>query len=264
MNEQQRLELPGIQPMPPCEFGLVFITILASQGGHQQGANDLNGIHLHDLGKLQLLIFGVNPPKLVLSSPTTLPETNSLLAPENRPKPKRKVVFQPSIFRGKLLVSGRVTIDGYAYFQIHFFGMSPKRDTGPALPQLNYSMNNPPFSIWAFASSTVLAWHIKTAQPYQHHPCQKHVYKKQYIYIYTHVLSTCITFVILKVLVHSSHVFFPSTSSTTQPTRQHKNPVRTLSLSLPQWGVGKLMLRGSGPRTDGYVVNNHGDRKSPK
>ncbi len=41
----------------------------------------------------------------------TLPETN--MAPENRPKPKRKVdkvVFQPSIFRGELLVSGRVTL----------------------------------------------------------------------------------------------------------------------------------------------------------
>ena len=29
----------------------------------------------------------------------TLPETN--IAPENRPKPNRKVVFQPSIFRGE-------------------------------------------------------------------------------------------------------------------------------------------------------------------
>ena len=29
-------------------------------------------------------------------------------APENRPGPNRKVVFQPSIFRGELLVSGRV------------------------------------------------------------------------------------------------------------------------------------------------------------
>ena len=34
----------------------------------------------------------------------TLPETN--IAPESRPKPNRKVVFQPSI----LLVSGRVTL----------------------------------------------------------------------------------------------------------------------------------------------------------
>ena len=32
-------------------------------------------------------------------------------APENRPKPNRKVVFQPSIFRGELLVSGRVLFD---------------------------------------------------------------------------------------------------------------------------------------------------------
>ena len=37
----------------------------------------------------------------------TLPETN-VLAPENRPKPNRKVVFQPSICRGELLVLGRV------------------------------------------------------------------------------------------------------------------------------------------------------------
>ena len=29
-----------------------------------------------------------------------IPETNSKFAPENRPKPNRKVVFQPSIFRG--------------------------------------------------------------------------------------------------------------------------------------------------------------------
>ena len=30
----------------------------------------------------------------------TLPETNIDIAPENRPGPNRKVVFQPSIFRG--------------------------------------------------------------------------------------------------------------------------------------------------------------------
>ena len=39
----------------------------------------------------------------------SLPETNSKFAPENRPGPNRKVVFQPSIFRGELLVSGRVS-----------------------------------------------------------------------------------------------------------------------------------------------------------
>ena len=38
----------------------------------------------------------------------TLPETNSK-APENRPGPKRKRVFQPSIFRCEMLVSGMVT-----------------------------------------------------------------------------------------------------------------------------------------------------------
>ena len=40
-------------------------------------------------------------------------KTNSKFAPENRPKlPQKemKLVFQPSIFRGKLLVSGRVNL----------------------------------------------------------------------------------------------------------------------------------------------------------
>ena len=36
----------------------------------------------------------------------TLPETN--IVPENRPPQKERIVFQPSMFRGKLLVSGRV------------------------------------------------------------------------------------------------------------------------------------------------------------
>ena len=38
--------------------------------------------------------------------PFTLPETN--VAPENSPSQKETIVFQPSIFRGELLVSGRV------------------------------------------------------------------------------------------------------------------------------------------------------------
>ena len=37
----------------------------------------------------------------------TLPKTN--IAPENRPGPKRKLVFQPSIFGCKLFVSGMVS-----------------------------------------------------------------------------------------------------------------------------------------------------------
>ena len=40
--------------------------------------------------------LGIYPPELGM---TTLPETN-IFAPENRPKPTRKVIFQPSIFRG--------------------------------------------------------------------------------------------------------------------------------------------------------------------
>ena len=39
---------------------------------------------------------------------STLPETNS--SPLKIGHPKRKVVFQPSIFRGELLVSGRVFV----------------------------------------------------------------------------------------------------------------------------------------------------------
>ena len=43
----------------------------------------------------------------IWSWPITLPETNS--SPLKVGHPKRKLVFQPSIFRGKLLVSGRVS-----------------------------------------------------------------------------------------------------------------------------------------------------------
>ena len=39
----------------------------------------------------------------------TLPETN--IAPENRASQKERLVFQPSIFRGELLVSGSVNIN---------------------------------------------------------------------------------------------------------------------------------------------------------
>ncbi len=47
---------------------------------------------------------------------TTLPKTN-IFAPENRPGPKRKFIFQPSIFRCEpLLVSGRVWLWLYCSF----------------------------------------------------------------------------------------------------------------------------------------------------
>ena len=40
-------------------------------------------------------------------------------APENKPKPNRKVVFQPSIFRGELLVSGKVPQNGWFISENH-------------------------------------------------------------------------------------------------------------------------------------------------
>ena len=50
----------------------------------------------------------------------TLPETNSKFAPENRPGPQEeRIVFQASVFRCDLLVSGRVNI-------IHFLSISYK------------------------------------------------------------------------------------------------------------------------------------------
>ena len=39
-------------------------------------------------------------PYLVGKIKFTLPETNIAVAPENKQGPKRKVIFQPSIFRG--------------------------------------------------------------------------------------------------------------------------------------------------------------------
>ena len=56
----------------------------------------------------------------------TLPEAN-IFAPENRAKPNRKVLFQPSIFRCNLLVSGGVVlffpgkVAGSHLVQIPFF-----------------------------------------------------------------------------------------------------------------------------------------------
>ena len=44
----------------------------------------------------------------------TLPETN--IAPENRPSQKEGLVFQPSIFRCELLVSGRVGMNIADFF----------------------------------------------------------------------------------------------------------------------------------------------------
>ena len=43
-----------------------------------------------------------------------LPETNDKFAPENRVSQKERLVFQPSIFRGELLVLGRV--DDFCFF----------------------------------------------------------------------------------------------------------------------------------------------------
>ena len=43
----------------------------------------------------------------------TLPETNGEFTPENRPSQKEMIVFQPSIFRCELLVSGSVFIDSF-------------------------------------------------------------------------------------------------------------------------------------------------------
>ena len=53
--------------------------------------------HLRKRGVFEVLFFWES----------TLPETNGL--PLKISLPNRKVVFQPSIFRGELLVSGRVS-----------------------------------------------------------------------------------------------------------------------------------------------------------
>ena len=62
----------------------------SSSGWHQQE---------HDINKRKSIVYRyLRSLKLTAN------------APENRPKPNRKVVFQPSIFRGELLVSGRVFV----------------------------------------------------------------------------------------------------------------------------------------------------------
>ena len=71
----------------------------------------------------------------------TLPETNS--SPLKIGLPKRKIVFQPSIFRCELLVSGRVTISWYYLYKIlhHICTTNFRR--------------SPPCSAWAICEWTV-------------------------------------------------------------------------------------------------------------
>ena len=62
--------------------------------------------------------FVLFPAALVRNTPElTLPETNSKSS-ENGPGPKKKFIFQPSIFRGEILVLGRV------YIPAHFFHLT--------------------------------------------------------------------------------------------------------------------------------------------
>ncbi len=67
-------------------------------------------------GTFYISLVGAQPPPCcsfaqtchlpICSSLSTLPETN--IAFENRPSQKETILFQPSISRGELLVSGRV------------------------------------------------------------------------------------------------------------------------------------------------------------
>ena len=60
----------------------------------------------------------------------TLPETN-VFAPENRPKPNRKVVFQPSIFRSYKYVCFMegIYLQLFYTFGVFFFGWIPEPST---------------------------------------------------------------------------------------------------------------------------------------
>ena len=109
----------------------------------------------------------------------------------------------------------------------------------------------PTFSIWAIASilNSPCLTYLSTAKTISTSPCQKHVYKKTnniYLYIYIYYIYTdisvpftCITFVILKVLVLSSISRFLSSRDLwllqpNQPSPTKTTRFRTLSLSLPQ------------------------------
>ena len=66
---------------------------------------------------------------------STLPETN--IAPENRPSQKETIVFQPSIFRGYvMLVSGRVPVSLHPPFSIHFHPASTVAACRPMAAQI--------------------------------------------------------------------------------------------------------------------------------
>ncbi len=83
-------------------------------------------------GDLRYRTFFITYPFEKTGAWLTLPETNQQFAPENRPKrPKKEMstVFQPSIFRGKLLVSGRVNESEVWWFLVLSMPTSKKKWT---------------------------------------------------------------------------------------------------------------------------------------
>ena len=86
----------------------------------------------------------------------TLPETN--IAPENMASQKERIVFQPSIFRGELLVSGRVKLN-------KDMGVSKKSGTPKSSILIGFSLINHPF--WGttiFGNTHILLEHSNYQQ----------------------------------------------------------------------------------------------------
>ncbi len=129
----------------PIIYGPGFSTISGGSLGFQGPINSSN------------LVFGCRACQVWRF---TLPETN-IFAPENRPGPNRKVVFQPSIFRGENVSfrEGRhIFFQGVYFFFEMGVGVSNVRkfSTSPCVPVFPF-LKFPPFGhpFAVFFESTV-------------------------------------------------------------------------------------------------------------
>ena len=88
-----------------------------------------------------------------------------------------------------------------------------------------------------------------------------------YIRVITHLLTFYFHMSIWDTLpIKGAPTNLPTKKSKKTPTSSTKGPLDWMAgLHLgEQMGVGKTPYLEDHPRKNGYVVNNHGDRKSPK
>ena len=97
-----------LEPHGAPKTGWLFILQILYMANLLKNVCNLDvSLFLRRILRCYMIFWGDLFPMASDTTSNTLPETN--IAPENRPGPKRKLIFQPSIFRCEPLVSGRVT-----------------------------------------------------------------------------------------------------------------------------------------------------------